>query len=151
MQILGSTDLGVDQALASGALAYAYEPESGTMLQAGGFAQMEIMGAKKTKQKKRKRILEDARSLLRDFLFLRARARALQWMEVQTKIRNMLGRTWTERALEACVLNLFHRDNLTGHREAESGDPRYAALLNHARKHLPDNSEIKVGTRARKR
>ncbi|XP_020289299.1 probable citrate synthase 2, mitochondrial isoform X2 [Pseudomyrmex gracilis] len=68
----------------------------------------------------------------------------LQWTELQRKIRNMLGRTWTENALEACVLNLSSGDKLVGHKEADFCDPRYTALLNYAREYLPDNPEIKL-------
>lgn len=68
-------------------------------------------------------------------------------MELQRKIRNMLGRTWTENALETCVLNLSSSDKLIGHKEADFCDPRYTALLNYAREYLPDNPEIKVHTR----
>ncbi|XP_026831027.1 citrate synthase, mitochondrial-like [Ooceraea biroi] len=65
----------------------------------------------------------------------------LQWQELQTKVRSTLGRTWTERTLEACVLNLWSRDKLMGHKKT---DPRYTALLNYAKQHLPDNSELKL-------
>lgn len=67
-----------------------------------------------------------------------------QWKELQTKIKNMLGRTWSEQALKACVLNLWSRDKLTGHKEADFCDPRYTALLHHAKQYLPDNIEVKV-------
>ncbi|EZA49338.1 hypothetical protein DMN91_000390 [Ooceraea biroi] len=98
-QILGSTDLDINEILASSVLAYANEPRSGTIL---------------------------------------------QWQELQTTVRSTLGRTWTERTLEACVLNLWSRDKLMGHKKTDICDPRYTALLNYAKQHLPDNSELKL-------
>lgn len=67
-----------------------------------------------------------------------------QWKEFQRKIKNALGRTWTEHALKACVMNLWNRDKLPGHKRADFCDPRYTALLHYAKQHLPDNSEVKV-------
>ncbi|XP_018307004.1 probable citrate synthase 2, mitochondrial [Mycetomoellerius zeteki] len=98
-QILGLTDLHINEVLASTVLAHIEEPKSGTML---------------------------------------------EWKELQTKIKNTLGRTWTEHALKTCVLNLLSRDKLTGHKEADFCDPRYIALLHYAKQHLPNNSEIKL-------
>ncbi|XP_011705944.1 PREDICTED: probable citrate synthase 2, mitochondrial [Wasmannia auropunctata] len=98
-QILGSTDLHINEVLASVVLAHVDEPKSGTML---------------------------------------------EWKELQAKIKNTLGRTWTEQALKACVLNLWSRDKLIGHKEADFCDPRYTALLNYAKQHLPNNTEIKL-------
>nr|XP_012224555.1 PREDICTED: probable citrate synthase 1, mitochondrial [Linepithema humile] len=98
-QILGSTDLDINETLASSVLAHTEEPKSGTML---------------------------------------------QWKELQTKAQNILGRTWTEHALKACVLNLWSRDKLIGHKEADFCDPRYTALLNYAKQYFPDNTEIKL-------
>lgn len=63
---------------------------------------------------------------------------------MQTKIQNILGQTWTENALKACVLNLWSRDKLIGHKEADFCDPRYTVLLNYAKQYFPDNTEIKV-------
>lgn len=68
----------------------------------------------------------------------------LQWQDLQTKVRNVLGRTWTERTLKACVLNFWSRDKLIGHKKADICDPRYTALLNYAKQHLPDHPEVKV-------
>ncbi|XP_018359351.1 PREDICTED: probable citrate synthase 2, mitochondrial isoform X1 [Trachymyrmex cornetzi] len=98
-QILGSTDLHINEVLASTVLAHVEEPKSGTML---------------------------------------------EWKKLQTKIKNTLGRTWTEDALKTCVLNLLSRDKLIGHKEADFCDPRYTALLHYAKQHLPNNSEIKL-------
>ncbi|KAG5343906.1 CISY1 synthase, partial [Acromyrmex charruanus] len=98
-QILGSTDLHINEVLASIVLAYIEEPKSGTML---------------------------------------------EWKELQTKIKNTLGRTWTEHALKTCVLNLLSRYKLIGHKEADFCDPRYTALLHYAKQHLPNNSELKL-------
>ncbi|XP_011057327.1 PREDICTED: probable citrate synthase 2, mitochondrial, partial [Acromyrmex echinatior] len=98
-QILGSTDLHINEVLASIVLAYIEEPKSGTML---------------------------------------------EWKELQTKIKNTLGRTWTEHALKTCVLNLLNRYKLIGHKEADFCDPRYTALLHYAKQHLPNNSELKL-------
>ncbi|XP_071558773.1 probable citrate synthase 2, mitochondrial isoform X2 [Temnothorax nylanderi] len=98
-QILGLTDLHINEVLASSVLAHIDEPKSGTMF---------------------------------------------EWKELQTKIKNTLGRTWTEHALKTCVLNLWSRDKLTGHREADFCDPRYTALLHYAKQYLSDNSEVKL-------
>ncbi|XP_028047292.2 probable citrate synthase 2, mitochondrial, partial [Monomorium pharaonis] len=98
-QILGSTDLHINEILASTVLAHADEPKSGTML---------------------------------------------EWKELHMKIKSRLGRVWTEHALKTCVLNSWSRDKLTGHKEADFCDPRYTALLHHARQHLPNNSEVKL-------
>ncbi|XP_070155153.1 citrate synthase-like [Polyergus mexicanus] len=67
-----------------------------------------------------------------------------QWKELQTKVQNTLGQAWTEHALRTRVLNLWSRDKLIGHKEADFYDPRYTALLDYARQHLPDNSDIKL-------
>ncbi|XP_018396653.1 PREDICTED: probable citrate synthase 2, mitochondrial isoform X2 [Cyphomyrmex costatus] len=99
-EILGSTDLHINEVLASTVLGYVDEPKSGTML---------------------------------------------EWKELQKKIKNTLGRTWTEHALKTCVLNLLsRRDKLIGHKEADFCDPRYTALLHYAKQHLASNSEIKL-------
>ncbi|XP_024881024.1 probable citrate synthase 2, mitochondrial [Temnothorax curvispinosus] len=98
-QILGLTDLHINEVLASSVLAHIDEPKSGTMF---------------------------------------------EWKELQTKIKNTLGRTWTEHALKTCVLNLWSRDKLTGHREADFCDPRYTALLHYAKQYLSDNSDVKL-------
>lgn len=63
---------------------------------------------------------------------------------MQTKVQNTLGQAWTEHALRSRVLNLWSRDKLIGHKEADFCDPRYTTLLNYARQYLPDNPEIKV-------
>ncbi|KAL6256899.1 hypothetical protein P5V15_011834 [Pogonomyrmex californicus] len=68
----------------------------------------------------------------------------LQWKELQTKIKNMLGRTWTEQSLKDCVLKLWSRDKLIGHREADFCDPRYIALSHYSKQYLSNNSEIKL-------
>ncbi|XP_018044444.1 PREDICTED: probable citrate synthase 2, mitochondrial [Atta colombica] len=98
-QILGSTDLHINEVLASTVLAHIEEPKSGTML---------------------------------------------EWKKLQTKIKNTLGRTWTEHALQTCVLNLLSRDKLIGYKQADFCDPRYTALLHYAKQHLPNNSEVKL-------
>lgn len=67
-----------------------------------------------------------------------------QWKELQTKIKHALGRTWTEDALKACVMNFWSRDKLPGHKRADFCDPRYTELLHYAKQRLPDNSEVKV-------
>jgi len=68
----------------------------------------------------------------------------IQWKELQAKIKNTLGQTWTEHALKTCVLNLWSKDKLIGHKETDFCDPRYTALLNYAKQHLPNNSQIQV-------
>ena len=68
----------------------------------------------------------------------------VQWKKLQTKIKNTLGQTWTEHALQTCVLNLLSRDKLIGYKQADFCDPRYTALLHYAKQHLPNNSEVKV-------
>jgi hypothetical protein len=77
-------------------------------------------------------------------LFIVISSYTLQWQELQMKARSMLGPTWTEQTLKPCILNLWDRNKLIGHKEADICDPRYTALLNFAKQHLPDNSELKV-------
>lgn len=72
---------------------------------------------------------------------------ALQWQELQTKIRNAIGQTWTEHTLTDRVLSFCDKDKLIGHKEAKCCDPRYTVLLNYAKQYLPNNPEIKVRSR----
>jgi len=127
-QILGSTDLDLNEVLASSVLAYANEPKSGTMLQVN-----------QRRSDDHRKIVINISVQLSFYNNL-----ILQWQELQMKARSMLGPTWTEQTLKPCILNLWDRDKLIGHKEADICDPRYTALLNFAKQHLPDNSELKV-------
>jgi len=128
-QILGSTDLDLNEVLASSVLAYANEPKSGTMLQVN----------QRRSDYHRKIVIN-----IPVHLFIVISSYTLQWQELQMKARSMIGPTWTEQTLKPCILNLWDRDKLIGHKEADICDPRYTALLNFAKQHLPDNSELKV-------
>ncbi|KAG7196733.1 hypothetical protein KM043_013993 [Ampulex compressa] len=67
-----------------------------------------------------------------------------QCMEFQAKLQSSFG--WKPEAehLKNFMAALIEGSTLIGHKESTYCDPRYTALLNYARKHLPEDPNIKM-------
>ncbi|XP_026674721.1 citrate synthase, mitochondrial-like [Ceratina calcarata] len=98
-EILGASQLCINQTLAAGALAHSNEPESGTLS---------------------------------------------QYMEFQARLQRLFGRETKDEKLRNYVATLIKKDKLIGYKEGEFCDPRYTALLNYAREHIPNDTGLKL-------
>ncbi|KAK2580102.1 hypothetical protein KPH14_012380 [Odynerus spinipes] len=67
-----------------------------------------------------------------------------KYMEFQENVKNVLGTEPKEETLKDYLTSFIERDEVIGHKEAQFGDPRYEALLNHVKTHLPGDTEVKL-------
>ncbi|XP_061935632.1 probable citrate synthase 2, mitochondrial [Apis cerana] len=98
-EILGASQLYINQALAAGALAYTDEPKSGTMS---------------------------------------------EYMEFHSKIQRLFGHESKEEKLRNYIATLIKREKLAGYQETKFCDPKYTALINYTREHLPNDPNVKL-------
>ncbi|XP_076243547.1 putative citrate synthase 2, mitochondrial [Calliopsis andreniformis] len=67
-----------------------------------------------------------------------------EYMAFQKKVQSDLGHQPKEEKLKNYVTTLMKREQLIGYKKVEFCDPRYSALLNYVKEHVPDDSEVKL-------
>ncbi|XP_076766914.1 citrate synthase, mitochondrial [Xylocopa sonorina] len=131
-EIIGASQLCINQALAAGALAYTDEPKTGTMSQVNATT---FHTSKYTLNN----LYDDHKTYIAD-----------TYAEFQTKIQRLFGRDSKEEKLRNYIATLIKSDKLIGYKVTEFCDPRYKALENYAKEYLPNDSSVKTNMIFRK-
>lgn len=65
-------------------------------------------------------------------------------MEFHSKIQRLFGHESKEEKLRNYIATLIKREKLAGYQETKFCDPKYTALINYTREHLPNDPNVKV-------